>query len=68
EADLGGDVALVLGNEASGLPRELETTLDGTVTIPMADGIESLNVAMTAAVLCFEAARRARGEGGEVPS
>ncbi|MGC9962233.1 MAG: RNA methyltransferase [Acidimicrobiales bacterium] len=60
DADLDGDVALVLGNEASGLPAGLETALDGAVTIPMAEGTESLNVAMTAAVLGFEAARRRR--------
>jgi len=59
-ADYGGDVALVLGNEASGLPEELGVALDGALTIPMAEGTESLNVAMTAAVLCFEAARRRR--------
>jgi TrmH family RNA methyltransferase len=58
EVDFGGDVALVLGNEASGLPAELEEALDGWVTIPMVGGTESLNVAMTAAVLCFEAVRR----------
>jgi TrmH family RNA methyltransferase len=58
--DFEGDVALVLGNEASGLPDDLATALDGWVTIPMATGTESLNVAMTAAVLCFEAARRGR--------
>lgn len=58
EVDFGGDVALVLGNEASGLAPELEAELDQSVTIPMATGTESLNVAMTAAVLCFEAARR----------
>jgi TrmH family RNA methyltransferase len=57
QIDFEGDVALVLGNEASGLPGELETALDGWITIPMATGTESLNVAMTAAVLCFEAAR-----------
>ncbi len=28
------------------------------MTIPMAGGAESLNVAMAAAVLCFEASRR----------
>jgi TrmH family RNA methyltransferase len=60
EADFDGDVALVLGNEASGLPAGLEAALDGAVTIPMAEGTESLNVAMTAAVLGFEAARRRR--------
>jgi TrmH family RNA methyltransferase len=58
EADLSGDVALVFGNEASGLPSNLGTALHGSVTIPMAAGTESLNVAMSAAVLCFEAARR----------
>jgi TrmH family RNA methyltransferase len=59
-APLGGDIALVLGNEANGLPDQLATTLDGSVTIPMAPGNESLNVAMTATILCFEAARRRR--------
>ena len=57
DVDFGGDVGLVLGNEASGLPGELEAVLDSWVTIPMAGGTESLNVAMTAAVLCFEAMR-----------
>jgi len=60
DVDFEGDVALVLGNEASGLPSELASSLDGWVTIPMATGTESLNVAMTAAVLCFEAARGSR--------
>jgi TrmH family RNA methyltransferase len=60
DADFGGDVALVLGNEAAGLPDYLGEVLDESVTIPMAAGTESLNVAMTAAVLCFEAARRRR--------
>jgi TrmH family RNA methyltransferase len=64
EVAFDGDVALVLGNEAAGLPAELEASLDGAVTIPMAAGTESLNVAMTAAVLCFEAARRRRA--GEI--
>ena len=54
----GTRLALVFGNEASGLPSNLGTALHGSVTIPMAAGTESLNVAMSAAVLCFEAARR----------
>lgn len=58
DADFDGDLAFVLGNEASGLPSGLEPHLDGSLTIAMADGTESLNVAMTAAVLCFEARRR----------
>jgi tRNA G18 (ribose-2'-O)-methylase SpoU len=59
-ADLSGDLALVLGNEASGLPAEVVALLDDRVTIPMAAGTESLNVAMTATVLCYEIARRRR--------
>ncbi len=60
QAALDGDVALVLGNEANGLPQDLDGVLDGSLTIPMAAGNESLNVAMSATVLCFEAARQRR--------
>jgi RNA methyltransferase, TrmH family len=49
--------ALVLGHEVHGLDRDLP--LDEVVTIPMAAG-ESLNVAMAATVLLFEAARQRR--------
>ncbi len=57
-ADLAGPTALVLGNEAHGLPERAAAALDGWVTIPMAGRAESLNVGMAAAVLCFEAARQ----------
>jgi RNA methyltransferase, TrmH family len=50
--------ALVLGNEAWGLPGGLE--LDGFVGIPMVGRAESLNVGMACAVLCFEALRQRR--------
>ncbi len=50
--------AIVLGNEAWGLPDGLE--LDGSVGIPMAGRAESLNVGMACAVLCFEALRQRR--------
>ncbi len=63
-ADLGRPSAIVLGNEAAGLGPELASRLDGTVTIPMAAGTESLNVGIAAAVLCFEVARRRRGAPG----
>lgn len=58
--DLASPTALVLGNEAQGLPAGLASVLDGAVTIPMPGRAESLNVGMTAAVLCFEAARQRR--------
>jgi RNA methyltransferase, TrmH family len=59
-ADLRGPVALVLGNEAHGLPDGLDDVLDETLTIPMVGRAESLNVAMAGAVLCFEALRQRR--------
>jgi TrmH family RNA methyltransferase len=63
EADLARPVAVVLGNEAHGLPPEVGDGLDGLVTIPMAGRGESINVGMAAAVLCFEAARQRRMAG-----
>ena len=60
--DLTAHTALVLGNEAHGLPARLAGELDGTVTIPMAGRTESLNVGMAAAILCFERARQKRAQ------
>ena len=57
-ADLAAPAAVLLGNEARGLDAALDDQLDGWLTIPMAGRAESLNVAMTGTVLCFEAARQ----------
>lgn len=65
--DLRRPTALVLGNEAVGLPDDLAEHLDGLVTVPMAGRAESLNVGMAAAVLCFEAARQ-RAEPSPPPA
>jgi TrmH family RNA methyltransferase len=58
-------VAVVLGNEASGLSDEVAAALDARVSIPMAGQAESLNVSVSAAVLCFEALRQRRTGPGE---
>jgi TrmH family RNA methyltransferase len=60
EVDLARPCALVLGNEARGIPPELDGHLDDAVRVPMSGAAESLNVAMAATVLCFEAARQRR--------
>jgi len=60
EIDLTAPTALVLGNEAHGLPAAVDAALDDHLTIPMAGRSESLNVGMAAAVVCFEAARQHR--------
>jgi len=46
-------VALVLGTEGEGLTAEAIAAADSIVQIPMAHGIDSLNVAATAAVAMF---------------
>jgi TrmH family RNA methyltransferase len=62
DADLTRPSAVFLGGEASGLPTDVEARLSGHLTIPMGAGVESLNVAMAATVICFEAARQRRAE------
>ena len=51
-------VALVLGSEGHGLSARWEETADRRAIIPMAAGIDSLNVAAASAVACYVAARR----------
>ena len=58
--DLTGPTALVLGNEAHGLPDGLAGVLDGDLCIPLSGRADSVNVGMAAAVLCFEVARQRR--------
>ncbi len=55
--------ALLLGNEPHGLDEALVAKADAAVTIPMAEGVESLNVAAAAAILAFEVARQRRNRG-----
>ena len=51
-------VALVLGGEGHGLSRHWEESADRRAIIPMAAGIDSLNVAAATAVACYVTARR----------
>ena len=61
-------VALVLGNEATGLADDVATAVADRITIPMAGRSESLNVGVSAAVLCFEALRQRRGTASPGPA
>ncbi len=58
-------LALVMGNEAWGMPEEEATLADARVRIPLLGRAESLNVAAATAVLLYEAARRRGAGGGE---
>ena len=52
--------AFLIGNEGNGLSAELTAKADEKIIIPMAGGAESLNAAMAAGILVFEAARQRR--------
>jgi TrmH family RNA methyltransferase len=61
EADYCGRVGIVVGNEAAGLPEAWDDAhgpIRRWVTIPHVGRSESLNVAMAATLVVFEAARR----------
>jgi RNA methyltransferase, TrmH family len=57
EADLRGPCAIVLGNEGNGITLDAFSA-SSALRIPMAEGIESLNVATAGAILLFEAFRQ----------
>ena len=46
-------LAFVLGNESSGISSAVDARLDRRVSIPMKNGVESLNVAVTAALIAY---------------
>jgi 23S rRNA (guanosine2251-2'-O)-methyltransferase len=58
-ASLPARAAFVLGGETAGVSQEVRSQVTEWLSIPMAGGVESLNVASAAAVLCFELVRRA---------
>ena len=61
ELDLRRPVAIVLGGEGPGVDQDALAASDDLLTIPMCDPVESLNVAIAAALILYEAARQ-RGE------
>jgi TrmH family RNA methyltransferase len=58
--DLTRRVALVVGNEAWGLPSHMRHLLDEDVGIPMPGPVDSLNVGIAGSILLFEAVRQRR--------
>lgn len=54
---------IVVGDETAGVSPEVAALLDGWISIPMAPGVESLNVATAVAILGYELRRRASSEG-----
>lgn len=53
DLELGKKTIFVLGNESEGVSKEIERLANKTLSIPMKNGVESLNVAVTAALLAY---------------
>lgn len=58
--DYTGACGFLIGNEGNGLTNAALTAADTRVRIPMAGQVESLNAAISAAILTFEAAKQRR--------
>jgi len=63
QADLSGDCCIVFGSEGHGISAPVLAACDEAVAVPMANGVDSLNVGAAAAVFLYEAARQ-RSVGG----
>jgi TrmH family RNA methyltransferase len=57
-ADFSGPFALLIGNEGSGLSSELLDRATTCISIPTPGPVESLNAAIAASILLYEAARQ----------
>ena len=58
ELGLGESATFVLGAEREGLPADVAASCDELVSIPLAEGAESLNVAVAGAIALYELSRR----------
>jgi len=58
EAQLTSPLALLVGSEGAGLPREIMAQVDEVVAIPHSPKVESLNAGVAASIVLYEAARQ----------
>jgi TrmH family RNA methyltransferase len=58
QAKLAGPLAIFVGSEGAGLPRDLIQQMDEVVAIPQAPQVESLNAGVAASIVLYEVARQ----------
>ncbi|MEB3342461.1 RNA methyltransferase [Okeania sp.] len=58
DIDLRKPTLIVLGNEGSGISKDLINLADYSVNIPLSNGVESLNVAISTAIILYEVQRQ----------
>ena len=68
--ELAERTVFVLGNESDGIRPTVRAALDEVLSIPVAEGVDSLNVAVAAALCAFEAVRAGRtsAPGAKAPT
>jgi RNA methyltransferase, TrmH family len=59
-SDLKSPAAIFFGNEGSGLPRDIMARMDESIAIPHKPQVESLNAAIAASIVLYEAERQRR--------
>ena len=64
QVNLNGPVALIIGNEGNGVADALAAKADARITIPSPGPVESLNAAVAASVLLYEAAQQRAAASG----
>ena len=60
EIDYRGKIAIIIGNEGSGMSRLVEESCDFIASIPMKGKINSLNASVAAGIVIFEAVKNRR--------
>lgn len=61
EIDYSGKIALVIGNEGSGMSRMIRNSCDFIAKIPMYGKINSLNASVAAGIMIYEVVRQKKG-------
>jgi TrmH family RNA methyltransferase len=62
EADLTGSVLVMVGSEGAGVPREYMALADEFIRVPHEERVESLNAAVAASVILYEARRQRKSK------
>ncbi len=58
DADLAGPLAIFIGSEGAGIPRDLVRNMDEFIAIPHSPQVESLNAGVAASIVLYELARQ----------
>jgi len=60
DVPMSGSLAIVLGGEDKGVTHTVRDRCDAVVSVPLAHGLDSLNVSVTAGILMYEKVRQSR--------